>query len=194
MSATIFFFWRAAALGYQLLVRLSLAAMASLDWSAGAVAGAIEGTVTFPTELVPSMTVYASDLDTLKIHSARLVRGQANFTVEVPPGRYLVFTAPNEPGAPSVYGAHTQYSLCAPREVGTCEDHTLVPVTVTPRAPRAAVAIDDWYLTDEVAEQIDHIRGVAVGLKPILDLTARKHEQVGGPNRIELASPTRVSP
>ena len=111
-------------MGYQLLVRLSLAAMASLDWSAGAVAGAIEGTVTFPTELVPSMTVYASDLDTLKIHSARLVRGQANFTVEVPPGRYLVFTAPNEPGAPSVYGAHTQYSLCAPREVGTCEDHT----------------------------------------------------------------------
>ncbi len=150
-------------MGYQLLVRLSLAAMASLDWSAGAVAGAIEGTVTFPTELVPSMTVYASDLDTLKIHSARLVRGQANFTVEVPPGRYLVFTAPNEPGAPSVYGAHTQYSLCAPREVGTCEDHTLVPVTVTPRAPRAAVTIDDWYLTDEVAEQIDHIRGVAVG-------------------------------
>jgi len=163
MRATILFFWRAAALGYQLLVRLSLAAVASLGSSAGAAGGVIEGAVTFPSQLVPSMTVYASDLDTLKIHSVQLARGQANFTVEVPPGRYLVFTAPNEPGAPSVYGAHTQYSLCAQRDAGTCEDHTLAPVTVNARAPRAAVTIDDWYLTDAVADQIDHIRGVAAG-------------------------------
>jgi hypothetical protein len=150
-------------LGYQFLVRLSLAAVASLGQSAGAVPGAIEGAVTFPTQLAPSMTVYASDLDTLKIHSVQLLRGQAKFTVEVPPGRYLVFTAPDEPGAPSVYGAYTQYSLCALHDIGKCEDHTLLPVTVTARAPRAAVTIDDWYLTDAVAEQIDRLRGVAVG-------------------------------
>jgi hypothetical protein len=152
-------------LGYQFFVRLSLAAAASLGGSAGAGAGAIEGAVTFPAQLVPSMTAYASDLDTLKIHSVQLMRGQANFTVEVPPGRYLVFLAPNEPGAPNVYGAYTQYCVCASHAIGKCEDHTLIPITISARVPRAAVTIDDWYLTDAVAEQIDRIRGVASGFE-----------------------------
>jgi len=153
-------------LGYQVLARLVQAAVVSLGLCAGAGAGAIEGAVTFPAQLVPSMTVFASDVDTSKIHSVQLVRGQANFTVNVPPGRYLVFTAPNEPGAPNVYGAYTQYSLCASHDIGKCEDHMLIPVTVTARAPRAVVTIDDWFLTDEVAEQIDRIRGIAAGADP----------------------------
>jgi hypothetical protein len=152
-------------LGYQFLVRLVQAAMASLGLSAGALAGTIAGVVTFPTQLVPSMTVYASDLDTSRVHSVQLVRGQANFTVDVPPGRYLVFLAPNEPGAPNIYGAYTRYSLCAPHDVGAqCEDHALVAITITAKAPRGAVTIDDWYLTDDIAQQIERIRGVAAGV------------------------------
>jgi hypothetical protein len=164
MRATILFLGRVAALGYQVLVRLSLAAVALVS-SAGAVAGAIEGAVTFPTRLLPSMTVYASDVDTLKIRSVQLLRGQANFTVEVPPGRYLVFLVPNEPGAPNIYGAYTEYCLCASHDVGKCEDHALVPIAISARVPRAAVMIDDWYLTDAVAGQIDRIRGVAAGFQ-----------------------------
>jgi hypothetical protein len=76
-----------------------------------------------------------------------------------------VFLAPNEPGAPNVYGAYTQYCLCALHDIGRCADHTLVPITISARVPRAAVTIDDWYLTDAVAEQIDHIRGVAAGFQ-----------------------------
>jgi hypothetical protein len=149
-------------LGYQFFVRLSLAAVASLGQSAGVLAGTIAGTVTFPTRFVPSMTVYVSDLDTSRVRSVQLARGQANFTVAVPSGRYLVFLAPNEPGAPNIYGAYTRYSLCAPRDGdGTCADHALVAVTVTAKAPHASVTIDDWYLTDEIAQQIDRIRGAA---------------------------------
>jgi hypothetical protein len=152
-------------LGYQFLVRLSLAAVASLGQSAGVLAGTIAGTVTFPTRFVPSMTVYVSDLDTSRVRSVQLARGQANFSVAVPSGRYLVFLAPNELGAPNVYGAYTQYSLCASHgDDGKCEDHALVPVAVTAKAPRSAVTVDDWYLTDEVAAQIDRIRGVAAGM------------------------------
>jgi hypothetical protein len=151
-------------LGYPFLVRLSLAAVASLGLSVGALAGTIEGAVAFPSQLVPSMTVYASDLDTSRVHSVQLPRGQANFTVEVPPGRYLVFLVPNEPGAPNIYGAYTQYSLCASHDISQCEDHTLVAVTIAAKAQRAAVTIDDWYLTDAIAEQIDHIRGVAAAI------------------------------
>jgi hypothetical protein len=149
-------------LRYQFFVRLSLAAVASLGQSAGVLAGTITGTVTFPTQLVPSMTVYVSDLDSSRVRSMQLARGQANFTVAVPSGRYLVFLAPNEPGAPNIYGAYTQYSRCAPHDAdGRCSDHALVAVAVTPRAAHASVSIDDWYLTDEVAQQIDRIRGAA---------------------------------
>jgi hypothetical protein len=152
-------------LGYQFLVRWVQAAMASLSLSAGALAGTIEGVVIFPAQLVPSVTVYASDLDTSRVHSVQLVRGQANFAVEVPPGRYLVFSAPNEPGAPNIYGAYTQYSLCARHASDAkCEDHALVASTITAKAPRCAVTIDDWYLTDDIAEQIDRIRGVSAGV------------------------------
>jgi hypothetical protein len=143
-------------------VRPLPAAVASLALSAGAAAGTIEGTVTFPGEHVPSMTVYASDLETSRVHSVQLARGQANFTVEVPSGRYLVFLAPNEPGAPNVYGAFTEYSLCTPHDVdGKCEDHSLVPVVISARTPHGAVTIDDWYLSDDIAGQIDRIRGAA---------------------------------
>src|ERR1700728_107645 len=102
---------------------LVLLAAASLGGGAGA--------VSFPSQVVPSMTVYASDLDSPRIHTAQLARGQVNFSVEVPPGRYVVFLAPNEPGAPDVYGAFTRYSLCAPHTIdGKCRDHTLIEVTL----------------------------------------------------------------
>jgi hypothetical protein len=102
-------------LGYQFLARLSLAAVVSLGSRAGA-AGAIDGAVTFPAELVPSMTVFASDVDTSAIHSVQLVRGQANFTVNVPPGRYLVFMAPNEAGARTSM-ERTRSTACARRTI-----------------------------------------------------------------------------
>lgn len=147
---------------HQLSVRMLPAAVGALALSAGAAAGTIEGTVTFPGEQVPSMTVYASDVDTSRIHSLQLARGQANFTIEVPAGRYLVFLAPYEPRAPDVYGAYTEYSVCTPHDVdGKCEDHALVPVVINARSPHGTVSIDDWYLPDDVAGQIDRIRGAA---------------------------------
>jgi hypothetical protein len=154
----------AAALGYQFFARLSLAALMSLRVGAGAFAGTIEGAVTFPAQLVPSMTVYAADLDTSRLHSVKLARGQTNFAVEVPPGRYLVFLAPNEPGAPDIYGAYTQYSLCTSHDIDAqCQDHALVAITVAVKASRTSVTIDDWYLTDDIAEQIDRIRSAPAG-------------------------------
>ena len=141
-----------------------LSAAAPFVLAAGAGAATIEGSVAFPSQVVPSMTVYASEVDTSHLHTVQLARGQTNFTVEVPPGRYLVFLAPNEPGAPDIYGAYTRYSLCAPHAVdGQCGDHALIPVTVAAKASRTAVTIDDWYLTDDIAGQIDRILGAAAG-------------------------------
>jgi hypothetical protein len=152
------------AMGHPRAALIVMAAWAPLALSAAAAAGTIEGAVVFPGQAVPSLTIYASEVDSSRMHTARLARGQASFTLEVPPGRYLLFMAPNEPGAPDVYGAYTRYSLCAPRTAEVpCADHALIPVNVGPKAARIIVAIDDWYLTDDIAAQIDRILGAAAG-------------------------------
>jgi hypothetical protein len=185
------------AVTHPLLIRWSMLALASLGACSGACAGTIAGTVSFPSQVVPSMTVYASDLDTSRIHTALLTRGQVNFAVEVPPGRYLVFLAPTEPGAPDIYGAFTRYSQCAPHAVddAACADHALIPVAVTAKAPRAAVTIDDWYLTDDIADQLDRIRDAAGDRSPKEPLSAPRFSEypsesyeAGAPPKIDFGS------
>jgi hypothetical protein len=151
------------AMSYRYLACFSIAA-ATFCPSTDAVAGTIEGAVAFPSQNVPAMTVYASELETSRLHTVQLARGQTTFMVEVPPGQYFVFLAPNEPGAPDIYGAFTRYSLCAPHEMdGQCKDHSLVPVTVAAKTPHVTLTVDDWYLTDEVAGQIDRVLDAAAG-------------------------------
>ena len=151
-------------MGDHLLARLPLAAAASAALFGAAEAGVIVGSVTFPSGFTPSMTVYAAELDTLGVSFTQLVRGQTNFSLDVPPGRYWVFVAPNEPGSPNVYGAFTRYSLCARDPSSACEDHSLMGVAVSAKSPRANVVIDDWYLSDDVADQIDQLRGQDAGV------------------------------
>ncbi len=131
--------------------------------SAGARAATIQAAVEFPSPAVPPMTAYVYDVDGTRLRSAAVPRGHANVAIEVPPGRYLVFLAPSDPGAPAVYGAHTRYSVCSRRAAPSaeCEDHGLEPVTVVARAQRLAVDVDDWYLSGEVVERLDRIRGLA---------------------------------
>ncbi len=179
-------------MGHSFLVRLSLAALMPLGQCAGALAGTIDGAIDFPSRFVPSMTVYASDLDGPRVRTLQLARGQTNFSVDVPPGRYLVFLAPNQPGAPNIYGAYTQYSLCTPHDAGRCEDHTLIPVTVTAKARRTEVTIDDWYLTDDIAGQIDHIRGVAADADAEPLSAPRFSEYPTAP--IDAAPPPKIDP
>jgi hypothetical protein len=169
--------------GYEFLMRSSAAAIVSLGLFVSAVAGTIEGSLTFPSQFAPSMTAYAFDLDTARIRSVQLASGQAAFRLDVPAGRYQVFLAPNEPGAPNIYGAYTVYSLCSEHASGAgCDDHNLVTVTISAKTPRAAVKIDDWYLSDDIDEQIDHMRGIA---------TNANTEPLGAPRFSEYPS-TRI--
>lgn len=151
------------AMRYRYFACLSIAAAASFCPGAAVLAGTIEGAVAFPSQTVPAMTVYAADLETSRLHTIQLARGQTNFSLEVPAGRYWVFLAPNEPGAPDIYGAYTRYSLCAPHDVdGQCTDHSLIPVIVGGKTLHV-VTVDDWYLTDDIAAQIDRLRDAAAG-------------------------------
>ena len=138
-------------------------------------AAVIEGEISFPSPSMPSMMAYACEIDTARRKTVSVAADQTKFSIDVPPGRYLVFLAPIEPGAPDIYGAFTQYSTCLARagvggtgaadsEVPTdeCPDHALLPVNLNSRNAHVAVKIDDWYLSDDVAQQLDHLRGLEV--------------------------------
>ena len=115
----------------------------------GKLAGAamIEGQISFPGQAAPPMTAYVCEVETSRIRTVVLAPGQAHFSVEVPQGRYIVFLAPRAAGAPAIYGAYTQ-------------DHNLGELTLGGRSAHVVVTIDDWYLSDMVAAQLDHIRGI----------------------------------
>lgn len=149
--------------------------MAALLIHRPAAAAVIDVEITFPSRSIPPLTAYALEIDTRHMQSATVAEDQNRFAIEVPAGRYVVFLAPREPGAPSIYGAYTQFSECMSRNtvvdpaVAACDDHELLPVTVKSPAAHARVRIDDWYLSDKTSAWIDDALGVvtAAGAFPL---------------------------
>lgn len=144
------------------LTRAVLGALAALACAPG-LASVIDGEISFPGGSIPNMTAYAYDLDTSRIRTVPIAPNQNKFSIDVPPGRYVVFLAPNEPGAPNIYGAFTQFSACSAREGGEgCADHSLITISLIGRAAHARVTVNDWYLSDAIADRIDQLRGGTV--------------------------------
>ncbi len=122
----------------------------------------LAGRLGSPSEFVPALTVHAWSASDRRLYSVGTGAGQATYTLDVPPGRYVVFATPADPGAPPVYGAHTRYSLCArdPQSLasGACRDHALVEVEVAKRRVDG-VDVTDWYLDDAVIAELDAVLG-----------------------------------
>ena len=131
----------------------------SLNAAAAAILG---GTIRFPGSDDPAMTVYVYSLDAARLRSQSVRHGRREFHFAVPPGRYVVFGAPNGAGAPDVYGGYTHCSGSAPPSPpARCDDHSLRTVVVKRRTRRVDVAVDDWSLSDADANALDRIRGLA---------------------------------
>lgn len=151
-------------MAYDWIFRGTAAALAALCFSATAGAAVIEGEIVFPSRIDPAVMIYAFELDTARLVTAPNARDPHRFSIDVPPGRYAVFGAPTDPGAPDVYGAYTEYSLCAARSADAdCRDHGLIAVTLKSKRQRASIKIDDWYLSDDVAARLDGFRGATGG-------------------------------
>jgi hypothetical protein len=152
----------------DVLATLGLATLGLL-WSGCTVAAHIDAEIEFPGGVIPPMTAYAFELDTSRVRTAPVALDQTKFEIKVPRGRYVVFLAPREPGAPAIYGAYTEFSDCLARAAAAnpvagvaaahCDDHQLIAITVNGKAAHTSVKIDDWYLSDDVAAQLDHLRG-----------------------------------
>jgi hypothetical protein len=130
-------------------------------FSANAPCASVDGAIGFPSEYVPAMQVYAREVDTLRLTSLATRQDQIHFRFELPAGRYVFFAIPDEPGAPEIYGSHTFYSDCMLRNPkSVCSDHTLTIVALSDGKRVVNVKLDDWFLPDETANDLDRILGI----------------------------------
>ncbi len=149
-----------ATLAWQTAVAVLATLVSSTSWP-----GTVDGRISFPGRTPPAATVYLRALDGLSLHKQALRRGETEYSIEVPGGRYWIFARPDEPGLAELYGAHTQFSLCsrdaAGGEAAACADHGLAVVEVPAGTDAVRVDIDDWMLSEEIAAQLEGLLGAA---------------------------------
>jgi hypothetical protein len=124
-------------------------------------AAPLAGRLGTPTGVLPALTVYAWSLADAHLYSVTTEAGQQGFTLDVPRGRYWLFAAPADPGAPPIYGAYTDFAACGrggePRPA-ECRSHAPRTVTVGARG-QADLELADWRLDDAVTRELDRILG-----------------------------------
>jgi hypothetical protein len=119
---------------------------------------AVEAIVHFPGDARTAAIVYARAVDSEALETARVEAGAPRAVLKLLPGRYWLFAEPDDPGAPDIFGAYTDWSRCqaAARADGPakCEAHNLAELVVE-HAPVSAVSIDDWYLPADIVRLLD---------------------------------------
>ena len=128
----------------------------------GASAAPVSGRLGSPTEHIPALSVYAWSLTGARLHSITTEAGQEHYVLELPPGRYWLFAAPADPGAPPIYGGYTELVPClrdaARRAAHRCTRHGLTTVAVGTRRIEN-LDLTDWYLDDATLGELDRILG-----------------------------------
>lgn len=108
--------------------------------------GSIAGNVSFPSEGVPAMVIYAFPVDNSGVaYAVRTSDGDPTYAMHgLPVGVYNVVAYPASSPAGSVLaGGYTAAVVCG-LQTG-CDDHTLIPVTVTGGAMLTGIDVSDWY-------------------------------------------------
>lgn len=110
-----------------------------------AAVGTIKGSLSYPGEGIPPLTVYAfTQSDHSKFFFTNTAQNVATFTIEnVPPGTYVVVAYPD---TYKTAGGYTKAVACGLSV--DCKDHSLIPVTVTASETASGVEVKDWYAPD----------------------------------------------
>lgn len=102
--------------------------------------GSIAGTITYPSEAIPAMTVVAYDVNSDSWYSVDTDFGQSTFQIDnLPAGAYHVVAYV---AAQNIGGGYTAAVACG--LTAECTDHSLVAVQVSPGAIANAQP-HDWY-------------------------------------------------
>jgi hypothetical protein len=110
--------------------------------------GQISGSLAYPSEILPPQRIVAFEANDPSNYYVTEVRSGGTYTIEVPPSTYYVLAyliSPQDLGAtPGLAGA---YSAAVPCGLTVdCDDHSLIPVRVTPGETVDGIDPVDWYL------------------------------------------------
>jgi len=104
-------------------------------------AGAITGSLSYPSEGIPPLLVVAFDVTTLTpVTSVDTAAGQTSYSLPVPPGIYFVvaYTLDEQ-----LAGGYTNAVLCGLSV--ECTDHSLLPVPAASGIAMDGIDPADWY-------------------------------------------------
>lgn len=102
--------------------------------------GKITGTLSFPSERIPPLTIFAIRIDNglSTYYSIETAANQAFYTIEVDPGTYNVYAFRDDYAA-----GYTRYVTCG---MGAyCSDHSPKPVVVRAGKTVKSIHLADWY-------------------------------------------------
>jgi hypothetical protein len=118
----------------------------------------VEAAIRFPGDARTAAVVYARNLETGALTTAHIEAGQPKFVIRLPAGRYWLFAEPDDPGAPDLLGAYTEWSRCRAASPANgsaaCDSHALAEVEVG-RDRVEGLQIDDWIMPANVVHQLD---------------------------------------
>jgi hypothetical protein len=117
--------------------------------------GTVTGKLSYPSEFLPPMRVVLFSLTDKKAYFVDTAKGQGQFSLTVPAGTYYLVSYPYEGtagntgqvdsytlGGGPYAGGYTQMVPCGLSV--DCQDHTLLPVTVT-QGQTVSADPGDWY-------------------------------------------------
>ena len=109
--------------------------------------GMVMGKICFPSEFIPSMTVYFQDITTGEFTEMHVAENQDNYTLELESGEYVAFAPLQEVETP-FGGMYSEAVLCGLSV--ECTDHSLVEFTVLAEETTEGIDICDWYAPELV--------------------------------------------
>lgn len=121
--------------------------LATDDTNLASDTGTVNGTVCFPSEIIPAMTAYFQNVITGDQVELAIGENQGAFSIQLPPGDYVAFAYPVIKEF-NIGGSYSEAVLCGLQVA--CTNHALVQFPVRAGETYEGVAICDWYSPDDV--------------------------------------------
>ncbi len=106
--------------------------------------GTITGKLSYPAEGIPPLRIVAFEVGGDHYHYILTLANQDTYTFELPAGVYHIVAYTLDG---SSAGGYTQMVPCG-LQAG-CEDHSLIPVTVTSGTITSGIDPGDWYVSSD---------------------------------------------
>jgi hypothetical protein len=103
--------------------------------------GVIAGALSYPSEHIPPLTVFARDVTTGRHYQVDTRQNQNAYVLLVPAGTCEVFAYPQGDGV--FGGGYTKFVPCG--QTADCDDHSMIVVKVEAGGAVAGVDVVDWY-------------------------------------------------